>query len=169
VYETHVRNVLHYFSGRKDDLLVIDICGGEGWQPLCDFLQVPIPPRAFPHANEWMHKLMEATHEFKEKVSPGKSFILIDQEGFGEEFSTGRHKLFFTEKDGVYNGEPATDEKALEEVERLLNHGPDYLVIGWPSFWWTSYYTKFYQFVQTSFKCILENERLIIYDLKEKK
>jgi hypothetical protein len=24
----------------------------EGWQPLCDFLEVPVPPRPFPHVND---------------------------------------------------------------------------------------------------------------------
>ncbi len=33
-----------------DDLLVFHI--GDGWQPLCDFLGVPIPSRPFPKANE---------------------------------------------------------------------------------------------------------------------
>ena len=168
VYETHLRNVMDYFDERKDDLLVINICDGEGWQKLCDYLGVPIPAFPFPHANEWMHKLMEATHEFKTAVLPGKTFVLIDQEGFGEEFSEGRTKLLFTEENGSYNGEPATDEKAIEELERLLKSSPDYLVIGWPSFWWTEFYPKFYEVVQRSFTCIMKNERLIVFDLKDK-
>ena len=168
VYETHHRNVLHYFSGRGNDFLVMDICAGEGWPKLCDFLQVPIPAISFPHANEWMHKLMEATHEFKNAVAPGKSFILIDQEGFGEEFSAGRTKILFTEENGMYNGEPATDEEAIKVLERLLEKNPDYLVMGWPSFWWTEYYKGLHEVVQRSFKCIMKNERIVIYDLKDK-
>lgn len=44
VYETHYRNVLHHFRDRMNDLLVLDICGGESWEKLCEFLghdQVP--------------------------------------------------------------------------------------------------------------------------------
>ena len=167
VYQTHLLNIKNYFSERKDDLLVMDICDGEGWRSLCDFLHVPVPAIPFPHANEWMHKLMEATHEFKATVAPGKSFILIDQEGFGEEFAAGRTKLLFTQENGLYNGEPATDEKAVQELERLLKLSPDYLVIGWPSFWCTEYYKNFYEMIQRSFTSVLKNERLIIYNLKE--
>ena len=34
VYDLHVRNVSEYFKGRSNDLLLLDICGGEGWEAL---------------------------------------------------------------------------------------------------------------------------------------
>jgi hypothetical protein len=37
VYETHLRNVETYFKGRAGDLLVLDICAGEGWERLSAF------------------------------------------------------------------------------------------------------------------------------------
>ena len=79
VYETHAKNVIDYFKNNKEQFLVIDICAGEGWKELCSFLDLPIPEEPFPHANEWMHKLMEATSEIK-KINPfGETFILKDQ------------------------------------------------------------------------------------------
>jgi hypothetical protein len=50
VYDTHVRNVLHYFQDRPDDLLVLDICAGEGWEKLCPFLGIDVPDQPFPHS-----------------------------------------------------------------------------------------------------------------------
>lgn len=50
IYDQHEKRVLEYFSGR-DDLLVIDVCGGEGWERLCPFLNKPIPADPFPHDN----------------------------------------------------------------------------------------------------------------------
>jgi hypothetical protein len=51
-YDLHVRNVKVYFAGRPDDLLVLNICGGEAWPELCGFLGVPEPTDVpFPHAN----------------------------------------------------------------------------------------------------------------------
>ena len=41
-----------YFRGRPDDLLVMNICAGEGWDKLCPFLGLPVPKRSFPHANK---------------------------------------------------------------------------------------------------------------------
>lgn len=52
VYRNHIKLVTDYFSGGQEDrLLTIDICGGEGWDKLCPFLDVPVPDQEFPHRN----------------------------------------------------------------------------------------------------------------------
>ena len=38
VYEMHQRNVCDYFKNRPKDFLIMDICGGDGWEKLCPFL-----------------------------------------------------------------------------------------------------------------------------------
>lgn len=50
-YEQHNANVRAYFDGR-DDLL--EVCWEEQaeWEPICEFLDRPIPGSSFPHANE---------------------------------------------------------------------------------------------------------------------
>jgi hypothetical protein len=50
-YHRHVEAVLEYFADRSGQLLVLDICAGEGWRALCDFLGTPVPALPFPHAN----------------------------------------------------------------------------------------------------------------------
>ena len=45
--------VKEYFRNRPDDLLVMNICGGEGWEVLCLFLNKPIPSVPFPKLNVW--------------------------------------------------------------------------------------------------------------------
>jgi hypothetical protein len=49
-YQNHINQIKSYFDGR-DDLLVIDICGGQDWLPLCRFLGVAPNGGAFPWAN----------------------------------------------------------------------------------------------------------------------
>ncbi len=49
VYDLHLRNVKQYFTGRPESLLVLDVCGGEHWQPLCRFLDRELPAQPFPH------------------------------------------------------------------------------------------------------------------------
>jgi hypothetical protein len=51
-YERHNEEVLAYFAGRPDDLLVLHLTEGEGWEKLCPFLGKPVPCHPFPHANE---------------------------------------------------------------------------------------------------------------------
>ncbi|MFC1718814.1 sulfotransferase family protein [Candidatus Poribacteria bacterium] len=52
VYNRHVSEVMDYFDERKDDLLVMDICGGDGWDKLCPFLNIPEPAEDFPYINK---------------------------------------------------------------------------------------------------------------------
>jgi len=46
-----------YFNGsnRSSDLLIMNICSGDGWEKLCPFLKKPIPHQEFPiaYASQW--------------------------------------------------------------------------------------------------------------------
>ena len=50
-YERHVQSVMEHFAGRPDDLLVMNICQGDGWPELCRFLRKPIPGAPFPRTH----------------------------------------------------------------------------------------------------------------------
>jgi hypothetical protein len=50
-YDAHMERVTCHFRGRENDLLVLDICSGDGWPQLCGFLGRPIPDLAFPFEN----------------------------------------------------------------------------------------------------------------------
>ncbi|MBI1246212.1 sulfotransferase family protein [bacterium] len=68
VYLEHVRNVREYFADRPDQLLEIDVCGGEGWEKLCPFLNVKVPGAPFPHLHQRRSKVTTPT-ELKENNS----------------------------------------------------------------------------------------------------
>ena len=53
-YRRHNADVRTYFSGRKR-FLCMDITAGDGWDALCNFLQVPVPDQPFPHMNPGVH------------------------------------------------------------------------------------------------------------------
>lgn len=48
-YQHHVRNVTSYFAGRSQDLLILDISAGDGYEQLAPFLGMPVPKQPFPH------------------------------------------------------------------------------------------------------------------------
>lgn len=48
-FTRHRQRVMDYFRKRPDDLLVLNIIEGEGWETLCPFLDAPIPDVEFPH------------------------------------------------------------------------------------------------------------------------
>ncbi|GJL85911.1 MAG: hypothetical protein DHS20C02_16860 [Micavibrio sp.] len=47
-YEAHNQKVRDYFKGRPDDLLVMDMEEGAGWEALCEFLDAPVPDQPYP-------------------------------------------------------------------------------------------------------------------------
>jgi len=60
IYEAHNREVIEYFKGQPDKLLVVCWETGSGWKELCSFLNKDIPDTSFPHANRapkinWRH------------------------------------------------------------------------------------------------------------------
>lgn len=72
-YQKHNRDVLEYFSKRKGDLLVVDWSkSGGDWKQICDFLECPIPEKAFPHSNKGKHNYSssEKFYDFFRKLVP---------------------------------------------------------------------------------------------------
>lgn len=51
-YRKHVANVHDYFKDRPNDLLIINIPSGDGWDALCSFTGKSIPREPFPHENK---------------------------------------------------------------------------------------------------------------------
>lgn len=98
-------------------------------------------------------------------MPPGQPFILVDQGQLGD-FRADRSAIPFLEKDGQYFGPPASDETAIRELERLRAAGACRLVFAKTAFWWLEYYTGFHQYLRSKFRCVLENNRLVIFDLR---
>ena len=58
-YHRYNAEVEAYFAG-TGKLLIMDIEKGDGWTPLCNFLQIPEPQVPFPHANRQTYTLEDA-------------------------------------------------------------------------------------------------------------
>jgi hypothetical protein len=58
VREVHHRNVLDYFKDRPEDLLVMDIVAGDGWDKLCPFLGQSALQSPFPYTKK--HSALKA-------------------------------------------------------------------------------------------------------------
>lgn len=56
----HHRRVAEHFRGREDDLLVMNITAGDGWEMLAPFLGRPIPLEPFPFENRWEPSSVDA-------------------------------------------------------------------------------------------------------------
>ena len=51
-YNNHNKNVIAYFKDKTDQLLVMNISEGDGWEKLCSFLNKPLPKKPFPYKNK---------------------------------------------------------------------------------------------------------------------
>jgi len=51
-YDRHHNDVLAYFKTRPQDLLILNICGGEGWKPLLSFLNIEVSVDGFPRKHQ---------------------------------------------------------------------------------------------------------------------
>ena len=55
-YRRHNAEVRAYFKDRPEDLLVMDMDAGAGWQELCGFLKAPVPAIPYPRENHLKEK-----------------------------------------------------------------------------------------------------------------
>jgi hypothetical protein len=135
---------------------------------------VPADPGRWTRADSpyaWMARLQAALDEVASLVRPGGEFILADAEEWGEKrdgggILSGRRARPFLERDGVYFGPPPDAAAAIGELERMRAEGAGHFVLAWPAFWWLDHYPAFHAHLRRSYARVLENERLLVFDLR---
>jgi hypothetical protein len=107
-----------------------------------------------------------AAQEIAALIPPRHTVILVDEEKFGGRVGTGNRRIPFLEREGQYWGAPPDDNTAIREFERLRQAGADFMIFGWPAFWWLEYYAGFHRHLRATYRCLLENDRLVVFDLR---
>ena len=112
-------------------------------------------------------RLYKASLEVAELIPRWTSFIFVDDEQLssGDAFA-GRRRIPFLERDGQYWGTPADDDTAIRELERLRQDGAAFIIFAWPSFWWLDYYAGIQRHLRSTYRCLLQNDRLTVFDLR---
>ena len=123
----------------------------------------PVVPSMY---HTWSERLELATHAIAKLIPKGDTFILVDEAQWGGEGVLGPHAIPFLERDGQYWGQPPDDETAIREFERLRGTGANFMVFGWPAFWWLDYYSGLHRHLLTQFRCVLNNSHLVVFDLQ---
>jgi hypothetical protein len=115
----------------------------------------------------WPHQLLKVIEELPAVIPPGQTFVLVDGDDWGLQISDNLRQLPFLEKDGQYWGPPEDDGTAIRELERMQReHGAGFIAIGWPAFWWLDHYKVFTARLRARCRCVLQNERLVVFDLR---
>jgi hypothetical protein len=73
------------------------------------------------------------------------------------------------EQAGRYWGAPADSQAAIHEIERQRASGAGFVIFAWPAFWWLERYSEMTKFLREQFSCVMENERLIAFDLRKER
>lgn len=116
---------------------------------------------------ESLQRMVELGQELELFIPLGQKYILVDMNQFGQhQLLENTQSIPFLEKNGLYWGPPSDDAIAIDEFERLRREGASCIVFGWPAFWWLDYYTQFNHYLRTKFRCVLDNDRLVVFDLR---
>ncbi|MGH7801483.1 MAG: glycosyltransferase family 2 protein [Thermodesulfobacteriota bacterium] len=114
-----------------------------------------------------LHQFRIALREVSKYVKQKETFILVDDASFLNYLNPDCYYFIpFLENNGEYWGPPPDNATAISELERLQNSGAMFIVFLWPSFWWFEYYSEFHQYLRSKYGCILQNDRLAIFDLR---
>ncbi len=125
-----------------------------------------VHPKKYLEVNEWLHSLHLAIQDILAVIPPCYSFILVDQGEFVTQIVAKGRIIPVLERNKQYWGLPPDDITAIRELERLRRAGANFIVFAWPAFWWLDYYSKFDLYLRSKFKCIFQNENIVIFDIK---
>jgi len=157
-----------------------------GQQKILDFLGIPERYRRYreklryntrestgrPWTKEegfrWMQWISLTAQDITSVIPPESTIILVDQEQIRDYLPAQYHVIPFLEREGQYWGPPPDDATAIRELERLRRAGARSIVFAWPAFWWLDYYTGLRQYLGSHFRCLVENSRLVLFDLDRK-
>jgi len=159
-----------FYTQRKWTVKHRELAGGNVIVVMCTSKGDPVESENHQTLNAdaaWAKHLHQATAEITALAPIGEQVILVDENQFGRWIAPGRDVIPFLEQDGKYWGPPADDAAAIREFERLRHLGASFIIFGWPAFWWLEHYASLHRHLRTQFPCVLENERLVAFDLRQ--
>jgi predicted O-methyltransferase YrrM len=114
----------------------------------------------------WDHRLRLCEQDLAALIPQEDPFILVDQNVASDKLRHNARAIPFLERDGRYFGPPADDGTAIREVERLRHSQAAFIAFLWPAFWWLQHYRAFQNHLRASYRCVLENDRMVVFDLR---
>jgi O-methyltransferase len=116
---------------------------------------------------KWLHWVCLAKRQIEDLVPLGSRYILVGGDTFDAKSWVGRRARPLFERDGVDWGPPPDDATAIREVNQLREIGVSFIVFAWPAFWWLRHYSDFGRFLRTEFRCVLESDLAVVFDLRK--
>ena len=128
-------------------------------------IKINVDPESWPR-NSWYHKIDKSILDITTIVPERAHFILVDDDLLSLQNNiAGRHRLHLIEVNAEYGGSPENDEAAIEQIKLHAKNGVSSIIFAWTSFWWLEHYKDMFNYLQSNYKLLIKNERLIGYDL----
>jgi hypothetical protein len=167
-WRSHSQNqsVCHAFEERLRAGLRREACCFDALSRCCQTAGIT-PDLGRWRANGWWHEIDRGLRAITSLVGPGDAFILVDQDSWGAgPVLGGRRRIPFLERGGGDWGEPGDDATAIRELERLRESGANFMVFAQDALWWLDYYAGLHDHLRANFRCALENDTLVVFDLR---
>jgi hypothetical protein len=107
----------------------------------------------------WEHRCRLTTRELETLIPRGQKYLLVDRHHWGDQLAPRRRSLPFL------GYAPVNDDEASAALARLRSEA-GFLVFAWPSFWWLDYYAGWLRQLRADYRCVLENDRVVVFDLR---
>ena len=126
------------------------------WRPSGSVLATPSPhsdARLQHHARaDAYRKLIARARRLVESSTQPGARVLVASKGDSEliEFTSRRGAHFLQEPSGTYAGHhPGSDAEAIDQLEHLVNHGANHLLLPATASWWWDKYPLFIEHLET--------------------
>jgi hypothetical protein len=116
-------------------------------------------------SRSWYAERRAVAEEICSFVAARKSVIFADEGHFREDVSDNSRLIPFLERDGQYWGRPLNSEVAIREVERLRDTGAEQIVFASTAFWWLDYYAELHKYLRSHYRCVQENDHVVVFEL----
>lgn len=116
--------------------------------------------------SQWLRQHRKAARDLEVRIPAQDTLILADECTLDPRFFARWRTVPFIERNGQYWGPPPDDSAAIRELERLRGLGAHFFVFGWTTFWWRDHYAAFDRHLRSRFSCALDNDRLVVFDLR---
>ena len=112
----------------------------------------------------WWPRTERVVAAIERCVPAGERLALSDETLLGFEAELrGREIAPFPEREGEWGGNPADDEQALRELERLCDGEASFLAFAWPAFWWFEEYPRFARELRARLPAVSEDDVLVLF------
>jgi hypothetical protein len=118
---------------------------------------------------KWQSDVRRLSKDIESLTPEDSMFIIVDEGDIAADVFSQRYPVPLIERDGQYWGPPVNDDAAIQAVELMRKKGAGFIVIAWPAFWWLDYYKGWNKYLRSEYRCIMQNNRVVVFDLRKLK